>query len=301
MLVAPLVHCDAGTTDDTLAPALSLAPAVSELALGDTIQLSVVGATGPVTWTSSDVAVATVDFGRVVALDTGSTVILAVSGDEATSATIAVVRPPALELAAGAAAFAVVGGAPQPATAAIAVTNGGDQPLEGLAVGDVTYDGGATGWLTATLDGTTAPATLTLAAVSAGLAPGVYGATVTVTAPELSSRTVTVTLFTRTATLVGDMQPIFEAHNCMGCHSGASTRIPDFTDATTSWNTLLGPTGGVPASFCDGLDRVEPGDPARSCIYLKMTRTVSHPGPALAGTELNTLEAWIRQGATRQP
>ncbi|HEU4631777.1 MAG TPA: hypothetical protein VFS08_18655 [Gemmatimonadaceae bacterium] len=294
------MQCDSHT-DETLAPALELVPVVTDMTVGDTVQFSVAGATGPVAWSSSDITVATVDFGRVVAVDTGSTVILAVSGDESASTTIDVVRPAAIELGADVATFALVGGAVLPASAAITVANGGDRPLEGLAVGDVTYDGAAAGWLTATLDGTTAPATLTLAATADGLAPGVYGATVTITAPELSSRTVAVTLFTRTATLAGDVQPIFDARRCAGCHSGASTRIPDFTDATTSWNTLVGPAGGVPSSFCDGLDRVEPGDPARSCIFLKMSRMEPHPGPTLAGTDLSTLYAWILQGARQSP
>jgi hypothetical protein len=144
-------------------------------------------------------------------------------------------------------------------------------------------------------------ATLTLAATADGLAPGVYEAAVTLTASGASPRTVAVTLFTRTLTLAGDVQPLFLAHNCMGCHSGASTRIPDLTSATTSWDTLLGAGGGVPANFCAGLLRVQPGDPGASCIYRKLGGAVSHVGGAIADTDLTTLYAWILQGAAREP
>lgn len=60
----------------------------------------------------------------------------------------------------------------------VGVTNAGDLPLTGLTA-TVTYAAGQPqGWLTATLGSTTAPATLTLAANTAGLAAGSYSATV---------------------------------------------------------------------------------------------------------------------------
>lgn len=62
----------------------------------------------------------------------------------------------------------------------VEVTNAGDRPLTGLAVG-VTYPpGSTTGWLAATLDGAEAPATLTLAADGSVPGLGTHDATVTV-------------------------------------------------------------------------------------------------------------------------
>ena len=300
-LALPLLHCGSDAADDSLAPALDLSPKVTELVVGETAQLSVAGATGAVAWSSSDPTVATVDFGRVDAIGVGTAIIVAVSGDESARTTITVDPPAQLGLSAESATFAVVGGAPMPAAAAITITGDGGRPIDDLAVGDISYTGAASGWLTATLDGVTAPATLTLAAATDGVAPGVYGATVTLTASGASPRMLTVALFTRTATLVGDVQPALASHNCMGCHSGASASIPDFTTAATSWSTLLGSGGGVPANFCAGLLRVSPGDPASSCLYLKMSRAAAHPGPTLTGTDLTTLYAWILQGAAREP
>jgi hypothetical protein len=76
----------------------------------------------------------------------------------------------------------------------VAITNGGTGTLDGLAVGPVAYAAGEpTGWLTATLSATTAPAALVLVPASTDLAPGTYSATVPVTADDAPARAVTVT------------------------------------------------------------------------------------------------------------
>ncbi|MGH7529541.1 MAG: hypothetical protein ACREMN_04085 [Gemmatimonadales bacterium] len=62
----------------------------------------------------------------------------------------------------------------------VAVTNTGTGTVTGLAVGPIAYSAGAADWLTATLSGTQAPATLTLGAATDSLAPGSYTATVPV-------------------------------------------------------------------------------------------------------------------------
>jgi Bacterial Ig-like domain (group 2) len=62
------------------------------------------------------------------------------------------------------------------ASSTVDVTNGGDVPLTGLTA-LVTYGVGPQGWLSATLDATTAPAILTLTANSGSLAIGNYTAT----------------------------------------------------------------------------------------------------------------------------
>jgi len=74
--------------------------------------------------------------------------------------------------------FATAGGA-SPAPASIAVVNSGGGILDGLTAA-VTYGSGASGWLTATLDKTSAPALLSLQASIGSLTSGTYVATVLV-------------------------------------------------------------------------------------------------------------------------
>ncbi len=86
------------------------------------------------------------------------------------------------------------GGNPTPAT--VNVSNSGTGTISGLTVAGVTYGAGQpTGWLAASLSGTTAPATLVLTPTTGSLASGSYSATVTVasTTAGVASKTVTVT------------------------------------------------------------------------------------------------------------
>jgi len=87
----------------------------------------------------------------------------------------------------------------------VAVTNVGTGTLSGLAVGTVIYSGGASGWLTATLSGAAAPATLTLTAAKGSLGPGIYTATVPITSAVAnnSPRNVTVTFDLRPQADIG--------------------------------------------------------------------------------------------------
>ncbi len=77
-----------------------------------------------------------------------------------------------------ASAFTAIPGGANPPSQAVVVTNAGGGTLTGLTT-DVAYQSGQpTGWLVASLGSTTAPATLTLRSTTAGLAPGLYNATV---------------------------------------------------------------------------------------------------------------------------
>jgi hypothetical protein len=100
-----------------------------------------------------------------------------------------------MELSATAVTFTDTIGTGDPAVQTIAVSNTGNGTLTGLAVGTISYGTGPTGWLTVTLEGATAPATLTLAAAKGSLAAGTYTATVPVTSSVASNspRNVTVT------------------------------------------------------------------------------------------------------------
>jgi hypothetical protein len=87
---------------------------------------------------------------------------------------------PVMALSATTASFAATTGAANPTPATISITNNGTGTLSGLTA-DVTYAGGdATGWLGATFNTTTAPATLTIAPNIAGVAAGTHTATVTI-------------------------------------------------------------------------------------------------------------------------
>ncbi len=77
--------------------------------------------------------------------------------------------------------FAAIPGGTDPAPATVQVDNTGGGTLSGLSVGTITYGAGGAGWISsATLDLTTAPATLTVQAKVGALAVGTYTATIPV-------------------------------------------------------------------------------------------------------------------------
>ncbi len=88
----------------------------------------------------------------------------------------------AARLVFGFACLPVLGGS---LTQTVSVTNGGTGTLRGLKVDDITYGAGATGWLGASLSGTTAPATLTLGVTCPKV--GTFTASVPVTSPVASN------------------------------------------------------------------------------------------------------------------
>ncbi len=157
------------TLDRTTAPAnLTLTPNPSGLALGTYIAVVAIAAPG--------------------AINSPRTVRVALTITQAAEAA-------ALRLSTTAVSFSGSAASP-PAAQSIAITNGGGGSLTGLAVGQVSYGAGATGWLTAALSTTTAPAMLTLAPTLSGLLPGSYSASVPVSAAgaAASPQSVTITL-----------------------------------------------------------------------------------------------------------
>jgi hypothetical protein len=111
-----------------------------------------------------------------------------------------VVAPPAgipsITLTPSAVDLSATEGGADPAAKTVQVTNGGSGSLSGLAVGTITYGAEGSGWLAATLGGTTAPTTLALQATKGTLASGTYTATVPITSTVsgVSSQSVSVTL-----------------------------------------------------------------------------------------------------------
>jgi hypothetical protein len=87
---------------------------------------------------------------------------------------------PAIELSERFVTFEAIAGGGNPPPATVSVTNVGGGTLTDLAAIVSYLAGQPTGWLSATLSGTTAPATLTLQATTGSLAPGASHATVNV-------------------------------------------------------------------------------------------------------------------------
>jgi hypothetical protein len=96
--------------------------------------------------------------------------------------TVASVAPAVIGLSPASITVNDTAGTADPANRTVDVTNAGGGSLTGLTLGTIQYGAGATGWLTAQLSGSTAPATVTLQFDNNGLAAGTYTATVPVQA-----------------------------------------------------------------------------------------------------------------------
>lgn len=105
----------------------------------------------------------------------------AITGPQFVAVRFTVGRPAAIALGTSTIAFTAQQNSALPAQQSVAVSDTGDAPLTGLGVGTITYSGGGSGWLTASVNPTTAPASLLLRPNTTGLAPGDYSATVPVT------------------------------------------------------------------------------------------------------------------------
>ena len=90
--------------------------------------------------------------------------------------------PPSVEVSSEVVSFASDAGQAGPPPQVLTVTNGGGGDLTGIEAAIEYEPGSGDGWLQTSLDGTTAPAQLTVVADPQGLAPGVYDAVITVTA-----------------------------------------------------------------------------------------------------------------------
>ena len=178
--------------------AVTVSPTAAALRRAQTLQLDYTGVdtagaqmpddSVPVRYATSNPGVALVNAsGLVTAGNDGQALIfvtaLANSAIEDTCVVdVSSAPPPLIGLSTGALTFTDTAGTADPAPQTVNVTNSGGGTLSGLAVGTITYGSGASGWLTASLSGGTAPATLTLQPSNAGLNPGTFTATVPVTA-----------------------------------------------------------------------------------------------------------------------
>ncbi len=111
-------------------------------------------------------------------------------------ATLTVTPTPLLGVSPGSVTLSATQGGANPAPQFVDVDNLGSGTLSGLNLGTISYGGGATGWISASLSGSTAPATITLQATSSGLATGTYTALIPVrsTLPGVVADTILVSL-----------------------------------------------------------------------------------------------------------
>ncbi len=183
------------------AVAVLVSPDLAALSIGETTRLDAKPVDGAghalsgrtVAWSTSDPGVARVDAGGLVtAVGNGSAIITATYEGQFGTASIRVGRP----VLAASTSQVGLGGAVSSGSIAtqVEITNVGTGVLDGLSV-SVSYAAGEpTGWLSATVTPTAAPAMLTLRADLSQLGAGVYHAIVTVTssAPRVAPLTVDV-------------------------------------------------------------------------------------------------------------
>ncbi len=215
--------------------AIVVAPDSVALAVGSSIELDAVpiDSTGAflqgflVTWTSSAPGVASVDeIGTVTGLASGSAVITATVEGFDGNANVSVDLAPSISLSIDTVAFSAVAGGADPPSDSVTVANGGGFTLDGISVSAITYADSINGWLAATLDSTTAPATLVLSAISTGITvAATYTASVEILAATASAPD-TVAVALALAADVPDTVSISAGDNQVGVAGGAVTTLP---------------------------------------------------------------------------
>lgn len=254
------------------------------------------------TWTSTAPLVVDVtQSGTVTATGAGTArVVASIEGRADTAGVIVITIPtgqePRIALSSGAHATSAIFSDPLGGTT-IDVTNGGVGTLTGLAVGDITYGAGASGWASATLDGTSAPTRLTIALnPGAFTEAGTYTATipVTTTRPGVLPASVTVTATLRWS-FARHVRP--NLASCDGCHNAPFT-YANLVEVRAS----TGATGPPSATTCGGATspyvRVRAGDTTASLLYRKMAGT--HPCGNIMGASqfrVRMIRLWILDGA----
>lgn len=123
-------------------------------------------------------------------------------------------------------------------------------------------------------------------------------ADVTVTNPDMETRSTTVPTIPQTVTFGASVQPIFDAH-CVSCHSGGAPAAGLNLSSGLSHAAIVDvPSTGVPT-----IDFVEPGDAGASYLVDKVAglapvgAQMPPNGPPLSQTQIALLVAWIEGGA----
>ncbi|MEZ4417614.1 MAG: fibronectin type III domain-containing protein [Gemmatimonadota bacterium] len=206
--------------------------------------------------------------------------------------------PPSIEVTPAAVTLVAVQGQGSAPSTSVSVRNGGDGVLTGLGTAVSYGPGQPTGWLTSTLSATAAPATLTLTAATAALAPGRYDASVEIRGSAANSpRFVAVTLTVQPPTGTPPAAPsALVASATSGtevqlgwtdnANNETSQEVERSDDGGASWSTVAtlpldqttygdsGLTAGATYLYrvraCNGL----------GCSAFSNTATVTTPAPA---------------------
>ncbi len=236
---------------------VQVVPDSTDLAIGTATELhefplDQTGALRPgrtVTWVSSDPTVAVVDdTGGVSGLSTGTVTITATVDGIQGSARVRVGNQPSIGLASTTATFNMQAGQSSPPPQTIAVSNGGGLTLSGLSIGTVSYAGGQQNWLIPGLNATSAPATLTLTAISAGIfTAGTYTATVPILSPVAanSPRNVTVTLIVAPGPPAARIIAVLAGDN-QNSPAGSAVAIAPSVQVTDTFGNAV---SGLPVTF----------------------------------------------------
>ncbi|MEP6690684.1 MAG: Ig-like domain-containing protein [Gemmatimonadaceae bacterium] len=243
--------------------------------------LSLAGRT--VSWSSSNTQVATItQAGVATGVSPGtSTITASVDGVSNTDtltvlgATI-VANPTSLDF------IGEAGGDP-PSGQRINITNGALNPLDGLAL-TVTYGAGQpTGWLTATLNGTTAPTTIDAGVSLTGLPLGDFTATIRVTSPRAGNSPLDIPVQFHVRVVFADIQAGGD-HTCGLSEFGEiyCWGLNDRGQLGTGTNT----PSSVPVRVNDG------------SLFLYLAVGASHTcGFAATGSPVGALRCWGANGS----
>lgn len=136
-------------------------------------------------------------------------------------------------------AFGPASGHAVPAARAVEISNGGVETLSGLSA-TITYSGSVTGWLTAALSGTTAPASVTLRPNTTSIPAGTHTAVLTVRSslPGVPEQSVTIS-YTVDSALVS------LSVTGSGYASGTVTSTPAGISCTVSAGSTSGTCSGT--------------------------------------------------------
>jgi hypothetical protein len=160
----------------------------------------------------------------------------------------AVPSTPTISLSPASLTFAATTGSSNPAAQTVSVANDGTGTLSGLSA-SVSYSAGPTGWLSASLNTSTAPATLTIAPSVSGLAAGTYSATVRVASSASgvsnSPQTVGVTLLVSSAASPPKISLSQSAVSFSATAGGSSPGSQSVQITNTGGGTLSGLSAGI--------------------------------------------------------
>ena len=242
-----------------------------------------------IAWSSMAAGIATVDAatGVVTGVAPGVATMRATSGGRTAEGSVRVFARPVIAVAAATTLVAERGATTLPDALSLAVTNGAEGELAGLAVGAVAFEPALTpGWLSATLSAATAPATLVLRPTRTDLPAGSYVAIVPLTAADAAGpASLRVTYAVRDpALLVVPSALAFEAAGTLpaartvavtstGGSAGPITTAVGYGPGASGWlDVSVAGGGSTPTTLA-----VRPNTPALASGSYTATLTVSAP------------------------